>query len=312
MEIPEYFKEKIVKYFGIKGEEWLKELPDILDRCREKWSLTDIVVAEDLSFNFVCFAQAARYGEVVLKVAISSAELYTEMKALSLYNGHNICKHYDFDSKLAAMLLERIVPGKNLTSLEDNKEQLMVAADLISSFPIAIENNELFPTYQDWLGRAFDRARKEKIVGAKLLSLIDMAERIFDDINQQSTSQVLLHGDLHHWNILQDREGDWKAIDPKGVTGVACMESARFIDNHLNVVSAREDIDILSLFNYLDEMVSVFASKFDKPKVIIANCLFVLCVLSTCWRFEESNPKEDQLKESIDKCEFILKYIKYL
>ena len=34
--------------------------------------------------------------------------------------------------------------------------------------------------------------------------------------------QMLLHGDLHHWNILSDADRGWMAIDPKGVIGASC------------------------------------------------------------------------------------------
>jgi streptomycin 6-kinase len=30
---------------------------------------------------------------------------------------------------------------------------------------------------------------------------------------------VLLHGDLHHWNILTSEREPWLALDPKGVVG---------------------------------------------------------------------------------------------
>jgi streptomycin 6-kinase len=45
-----------------------------------------------------------------------------------------------------------------------------------------------------------------------------MAERRFDELLSSSSSSVLLHGDLHHLNILK-AQNDWKAIDPKGVAG---------------------------------------------------------------------------------------------
>ena len=43
--------------------------------------------------------------------------------------------------------------------------------------------------------------------------------------------QILLHGDLHHWNILSDADRGWMAIDPKGVIGASCLDVGRFINN---------------------------------------------------------------------------------
>jgi streptomycin 6-kinase len=45
-----------------------------------------------------------------------------------------------------------------------------------------------------------------------------MAVRLFDELLSSSSSPVLLHGDLHHMNILKS-QNTWKPIDPKGVAG---------------------------------------------------------------------------------------------
>ena len=42
---------------------------------------------------------------------------------------------------------------------------------------------------------------------------------------------MLLHGDLHHENILLDASGNWKAIDPQGRIGEQCLECGRFLLN---------------------------------------------------------------------------------
>jgi len=63
----------------------------------------------------------------------------------------------------------------------------------------------------------------------------------------------LLHGDLHHGNILHSGTG-WKLIDPKGVVGEMEYELIPFLMNHLPKHEAGEIIDnrILLLFNELD------------------------------------------------------------
>lgn len=306
MQIPEYFKNKMISMFGQEGQTWVEDSPQILDQCIKKWNLTNCSFIKDMSVNLVCFAESPDYGEVVLKIDGPHPEKYTEMKAMSLYKGRNMCQCYDTDMNLGALLLERIIPGCDLTVVEDTHTQLMIAAELISKLPIQVKKNHGIPTYADKINRAFKRARKENIVGGKMLSFIDEAERLFSQLENGDRPKVLLHGDLHHWNILQDQNGAWKAIDPQGVIGAACMESARFMDNHINMVEEDKKSE------HLDEMIRVFSTKFGETKRTIAICLFVLCVLSTCWTFEEANPDPDDLREGIDKCEFVLNYIKTL
>ena len=50
-------------------------------------------------------------------------------------------------------------------------------------------------------------------------ALLDPAQRIYADLVRRSAMPALLHGDLHHYNVLSDRARGWCAIDPKGVVG---------------------------------------------------------------------------------------------
>ena len=47
---------------------------------------------------------------------------------------------------------------------------------------------------------------------------------------------VLLHGDLHHENILEAERESWLAIDPKGLVGEAAYETGALLRNQLSVV----------------------------------------------------------------------------
>ncbi|MCG2718424.1 MAG: aminoglycoside phosphotransferase family protein, partial [Nanoarchaeota archaeon] len=49
--------------------------------------------------------------------------------------------------------------------------------------------------------------------------LVDAAEQILAEFIPSMGERVLLHGDLHHWNILSAKRQPWLALDPKGVTG---------------------------------------------------------------------------------------------
>lgn len=304
MQIPEYFCSKIVRAFGEPGQRWLDELPQVLNKCMENWQLTDCTVAEGLSINLVCFAKSAEYGEVVLKIGSPNAEIFTEMTALSLYAGRHICRCYAVDKDLRALLLERIIPGQNLTAVADLRAQLDIAANLISHIPIPLTEDHGLPTYTHWVQKAFTRAREEGKVGREMLSLIDAAEELFAELEMESRPQMLLHGDLHHWNILMDEKGVWKAIDPHGVVGMACMEAARFMNNHIDMVVDAEKLP------HLDEMVSVFSAVFHEPKRVLAICLYVLFVLSTCWTYEEDDPAEEGLIRMTENCQRILGYVR--
>ena len=317
MSIPEYFKAKIRRCFGTKGANWLSRLDELLHRCLIKWNLSHCHLATNLSVNLVCFAESSDYGHVVLKIGVPHPELYTEVTALSLYNGGKICLCYDSDADIGAMLLERVIPGHNLKVLQDERECIQIAADVISTLPIPINDDNILPRFSDWIEKAFSRVRRENKVGERWLFFVDQAERWFQEIDALECQQVLLHGDLHHENILYDKSGQWKAIDPKGVIGFPCMEAARFIQNQLGWNITRNarfgKVNLKDKLSCLDEMVTVFGTAFDRPKRTIAICAFIDCVLSRSWTFEEYlQPEElsEARTEAINSSEFYLNFIK--
>ncbi|QNO15518.1 hypothetical protein HYG86_12435 [Alkalicella caledoniensis] len=305
MKIPNDFKGKVLRIFGEEGDLWLENLDQTIHLCKEKWNLTNCTLSKDLSMNLICFADS-KYGHVALKVGVPHRDLFTEMEALSIYKGRNICNLYDYDVDLGALLLERIRPGVQLLSLENTSERIAIASELITKLPISIDRDgkHSLPYYRDWIQRAFARSRRENKVGNKMLSYINVAEDLFNRIENQSSKRALLHGDLHHENILRTSNG-WKAIDPKGVIGLPYMESARFMENQIDMVDSSERL------NCLNEMTELFSNKFNEPMANIAASVFILRVLSICWTFEE-HKQPDNISDIIDGCELLLSYFKSL
>jgi streptomycin 6-kinase len=301
LHLPQVFTEKILLVFGEKGRAWLEQIPQVLARCQDRWRLTNIRLVGELSYNLVCFAESPVYGAVALKIGVPNPELVTEMKVLSLYAGRSMCACYDADVELGALLLERIVPGSDLTDVGNSEERFRIAAGLFVALPVALEGDHGFPSYGDWISRAFKRARAENRVGLELLSLVDEAERFFQEIDTPDRPRLLLHGDLHHKNILQDRQGGWKAIDPKGVIGVPCFGAARFMQNEFRM-GARAD-----RFDRLDQMTTIFAVHLGERKQLLAKCAFVEHVLATCWSAEE-NEAPESLRTAVEECTALLGY----
>lgn len=295
------FAARISRAFGEEGTAWLTRLPQILHRCQERWQLTHLRVLEDLSYNLVCFAESPTYGPVVLKVGMPHPELWTEKKALSLYAGRGICTCYETDAELGALLLERIVPGTDLTSVANHQERFRLAASLISFLPVVPKGEHGLPTYEDWLTRAFARVRAEQSRNSALRSLVDKAEGLFEKLDTPRRPKLLLHGDLHHKNILKDCQG-WKAIDPKGVIGVHCLEAARFMQNEFGM---GDDADRLQR---LDEMIATFAEHLGERKSVLAGCAFIDQVLATCWSAEENLPLV-ALHALVEECQTLFDYL---
>ncbi|MFW5980720.1 MAG: aminoglycoside phosphotransferase family protein [Halanaerobiaceae bacterium] len=306
IEIPGYFRDKIKREFGKEGKKWLDNLPDLLKRCLEKWNIKEGEIGENLSYNLICFGISPEWGKVVIKIGVPHPDLFSEMTAISLYRGKNICRCYDKDEELGAMVLEKISPGFDLTFLDSDKDKIEIASDLITNLYIKIDKIYGLPAYGEWLDKAFTGAREMNIAGEKMYSLIDTAEEFFQELEAEDFPRVLLHGDLHHFNILKDREKDWRIIDPKGVIGIPVLEPARFMENQLHMIKEQEKLECL---NY---MIKIFSKKLKVSPEFTAKALLVDYVLSTCWSFEEQAPPEklrQELQGNINDCELILDYI---
>jgi streptomycin 6-kinase len=299
MQIPDYFIRKAGRHFG---GDWISNLPKYLDRCQEKWHLTNMHPVGNLSINLVCYAQSDIYGDVVLKLEGPHSERYTEIIALQLFGGRHACQLLAVDREIAALLLERVSPGSHLRTLPDKRKQLEIGADLISNLPIPVDQTHRLPTYRQWINNATDTILPAYQPNPRLRSLMSITEGLFNEICPPGSPQYLLHGDLHHDNILQSNHAGWKIIDPQGVIGVPFMESARFIQNH--IVGGNRDL----FFEDLDETVAFFARRLHQPKRLIGSAVFILHVLDTCWDLE-MNYEQEWIANQINECEFLLEYL---
>lgn len=116
MRIPDGLGETIERVFGSRGGTWLVGLDGTIEACIHKWALSDCAHLSGASVSLVCHAVSPVFGQVVLKIGVPHPELFTEMETLSIFQGRAICRCYDADASLGALLLERIMPGRDLTT----------------------------------------------------------------------------------------------------------------------------------------------------------------------------------------------------
>ena len=108
-------------------------------------------------------------------------------------------------------------------------------------------------------------------------------------LDQLADDECLLHGDLHHDNILQCDDG-YKLIDPKGVIGPLSLEPARFIGNQIG------DAPAAAFEPQLDDMCKAFADSLTSVDVApadVATGAVLDAVVSTCWSIEDGTEVEE-------------------
>ena len=276
MDLPPPFVATVRRIFGEDGREWLPRLPDILAGCRARWGLSVGVPCPTMSINYIEFTTTATGQPVALKVGVPHSELYTEMEALGLYNGNRAVRLLGADRQLGALLIERLQPGTLLWQLGDNAQETRIAASIMRELPVPTPATHNLPAFSRWVKRAFRLTRGEWDPQERMpRDLIDKAERAFAEIERTAAHTVVLHGDLHHENILHDDNSGWTAIDPKGAIGPPILEVGRFLQNQLPgslPATRREEL--------VRERVDILSDELGYTPEIVAASGLVDCVLS--------------------------------
>lgn len=233
--IPEAFACKMIAIGGEEGRAWIDRLPALLAACEQRWGLT-IGPPFALSFNYVAPAVRSDGTPVVVKACLPNGE-FTQAEMLRLCDGRGMVQLLEYDQDEEVMLLERLVPGILLSTLEDDEEATSIAASVMRQVWRPIPAEHPFPAVSDW-GQGFVRLRQHYAGGSGPFppALLAQAEALFAELTASMAKPVILHGDLHHENILSATRQPWLAIDPKGLVGEPAYETGALLRNELSVV----------------------------------------------------------------------------
>ena len=143
-------RQTMVALYGDRGAAWWQELPDLLERCARRWSLTLRPPFDNLSYHYVAPAVRADGGEAVLKVGVPNPELYSEMEALRHYDGRGSVRLLAADEAWGALLLERLRPGVRLVTEEDDEAATRVAAGVMEQLWRPPPPEHGFRSVADW------------------------------------------------------------------------------------------------------------------------------------------------------------------
>lgn len=211
-----------------------------------RWKLTAVEPVPNLSYNFVAFANRGD-EQVVLKIGVPNRELVSEMNVLKFFDGNGAVRFLEADEENSAFLLERIKPGEMLSALEDDEQATHIAEDAMlklwrplesSGLPLDAEQQAVrlqkFIKLTGWFSE-LDKLRPAFNGGTGPFpeKIISHVEKTLPRLFAESSPPRLIHGDLHHVNILLSERSttppDWLAIDTKGVIGHPEYEVGPFL-----------------------------------------------------------------------------------
>lgn len=273
-------RETIIAVHGQSGVTWWDNLPVLLEVITKKHGLTLLPPFQGLSYNYVQPVIGPNEEAWVLKCSVQYDELATEVNALRHYNGIGAVGLIDADLDAGWMLMERCVPGCRLVNLLDEAETIAIAVSVMQRLWRPVENTEQFPSLAHWL-RGLERINTCNFLKNVLPKRIqDFSRGRVQELLLSQGEPILLHGDLHHYNLLQHQD-TWVAIDPKGVVGEREFEIGAFLRNPLCVVE--DPMETKAIARNLDQVIEL--TGFDRQKVL--SWSIIQAVLCVCWFSED-------------------------
>ena len=264
----------IINLYGERGKQWLDDLPRLIANIEAAYGLSNLKPVKNLSYNYVLTGFQGSKA-VILKLGLDIDGFKREAAALMAFAGFGVVEILSENSGL--LLLECAVPGVSLKSYfpENDDEAINITANFIKRLHKApIPHAQTFSHVKDWLA-VLDSDLK---IPAQTLQ---KARELRDQLLKTAAADILLHGDLHHDNILQNGN-NWVAIDPKGVIAEPAYEVAAFIRNPIPELLNHADAP-----NILHNRVTRFAELLELPSQRILDWCFVQAVLAWVWAIED-------------------------
>jgi len=186
-----------------------------LDPHLTQWRLTLDGEPFETHSSWLSFVRRGQ-DRAILKVFKPESDEAPGARFLLLHKGAGTVRVLESDPK--AILLERVVPGTRLETLSlggRDDEATHIICDTIEKLQSARAVIAGWPGHEEQVAEF-----KRRIAVAPLTpEIAARAQALFLELEATQKHRVLLHGDLHHENILFDDDRGWLAIDPKGVVG---------------------------------------------------------------------------------------------
>ncbi len=287
--LPASFVDRIVRLHGSTGRAWLIRLPELIAHYAERWSLRVYPPLNSLTYNLITPAVREDGLKLVLKLGVPNPELVTEGEALVVFGGHGAAWLHARDPEGGALLLERVVPGDSLADCADDLVASRIACQVMADLWKPAPQAHNFPTVADW-AKGFSRLRAhfKGGTGPFPADMVAEAENIYVDLLASAEEPVVLHGDLHHWNLLSSERAGWLAIDPKGVVGERAYEIGAWMRNPYPGMLQWEAPE-----KKLQQRLEVMSSELGMDRRRLKKWAFGQAVLSAWWSYEDGETGMD-------------------
>ncbi len=216
---------------------------------------------------------------LVLKIASAAGTERHAGEVLEAFDGGGMVRTVAHAP--GVVLMERLDPGTRLSTVVSNgndAEATAILAGVIASFsPTRVPAGT--PTVNDW-GDSF--ARYLESGGREIPpDLVRRASAMYSNLCASQRHVRLLHGDLHHDNVLFDATRGWTAIDPKGVVGELEYEVGAALRNPIDLPEVFTSAPVIAT------RVRGFSKALHLDPSRVVGWAFAQVVLALVWMVED-------------------------
>ncbi len=200
------------------------------------------------------------------------------------FNCPRSVKLLEADRKHNAMILERIHPGTKLLDVQIHNDEAAteIGAALIADLSFPVPSYGSFTPLRKWREEMIDIRQEGTAIP---IELIERAEEIFEELDVSKEQERLIHGDLHHENILLDEHRGWIAIDPEGIIADPAYGAARFLANP-ELFHLQKNIEAM-----MQRRIEILSQALHSSRQRITQWGFFDAVLCACWHSKSGNPQ---------------------
>lgn len=214
---------------------------------------------------------------VVLKVVRDQGDEWHSGDVLGAFGGRGVARLLAHTE--GALLTERLQPGRQLSEVTDDDKATDILCEVMSRMAEARPSLLAFATVTDW-GRGF---RGYRASGDTQIDpdMVMHAQAMFFELCATQSHRRLLHGDLQHYNVLEDEQRGWIAIDPKGVVGETEYEIGAALRNpweHMRSLATRPVVE-----KRIQRFADTLALEADR----ILRRAYAQAVLSAIWAIDD-------------------------
>lgn len=255
-------REYLGKNYPVETEQWINDLPQIIEYLKFKWKFDDYTINPNAHFGIVIKADSTQWGKVVVKLIPPFIGRFEG--ELGLYEKYSdtglMCPLYDYDKSFCALLLKQAVPANYADFNEANFSRITGFFDRLNELLLPY-GGEKYHDYGVILESKKDMPATGLDYGERIDEYVDKAIALYKN-NFADDKVYLLLGDAHKYNLIEDN-GKYIAIDPIGYIAPKEIEFARYIGTVLT-----EDLD--SIKENLEKALSLFSKYSSKDKILKA------------------------------------------